>query len=98
MQRFEGLLDLLPKGHVFGGELVVLDDAGRPLFKELLFGRRRPTYVAFDLLMSEGIDLRQQPLKHRKAALARVGKGAESWIARTNGIVGEGRALYRPVR
>jgi hypothetical protein len=29
--------------------------------------------------------------------LARVGKRAESWIALTNGIVGEGRALYRAV-
>src|SRR5215472_3303740 len=56
MMRFEEVLDLLPKGHVFDGELVVLDDAGRPLFKELLFGRRRPTYVAFDLLEAEGID------------------------------------------
>ena len=45
MKRFEEVLDLLPKGHVFDGKLVVLDDAGRPLFKELLFGRRRPTYV-----------------------------------------------------
>jgi hypothetical protein len=43
MQRFERLLDLLPKGHVFDGELVVLDDAGPPLFTELLFGRRRST-------------------------------------------------------
>jgi ATP-dependent DNA ligase len=55
MQRFEGVLDLLPKGHVFDGELVVLEDAGRPLFNELLFGRRRPTYVAFDLLNADGI-------------------------------------------
>jgi bifunctional non-homologous end joining protein LigD len=31
LQRFEGVLDLLPKGCVFDGELVVLDDAGRPL-------------------------------------------------------------------
>jgi len=38
IQRFEGVLDLLPKGQVFDGELVVLDDAGRPLFNELLFG------------------------------------------------------------
>jgi ATP-dependent DNA ligase len=56
MRRFEAVLDLLPKGHVFDGELVVLDDAGRPLFNELLFGRRRPTYVAFDLLIADGID------------------------------------------
>jgi hypothetical protein len=41
-------------GHVFDGELVVLDDARRPLFNELLFGRRRPTYVAFDLLIADG--------------------------------------------
>jgi hypothetical protein len=52
MQRFEPLLDLLP----FDGELVVLDDAGRSLFTGLLFGRRRPTYPAFDLLMADGID------------------------------------------
>jgi ATP-dependent DNA ligase len=97
MKRFEGVLDLLPKGHVFDGELVVLDGAGRPLFKELLFGRRRPTYVAFDLLMTDGIDPRPQPLRHRKPMLARIGKEAESWIALTNGIVGEGRALYRAV-
>jgi ATP-dependent DNA ligase len=51
--------------------------------------------VAFDLLIADGIDLRPLPLRHRKAMLARVGKGAKSWIALTNGIVGEGRALYR---
>jgi ATP-dependent DNA ligase len=54
-QRFERVLDLLPKGHVFDGELVVLDHAGRPLFNGLLFGRRSPTYVAFDLLIADGM-------------------------------------------
>ena len=47
MKRYEEVLDLLPQGYVFDGELVVLDDAGRPLFNKLLFGDRRPTYVAF---------------------------------------------------
>jgi ATP-dependent DNA ligase len=28
---------------------------------ELLFGRCRPTYVAFDLLMADGVDLRPLP-------------------------------------
>jgi hypothetical protein len=30
MKRFEEVLDLLPKDHVFDGELAMLDDAGRP--------------------------------------------------------------------
>jgi ATP-dependent DNA ligase len=97
MHRFDGVLDLLPKGYVFDGGLVVLDDAGRPLFNELLFARRRPTYVAFDLLMADGIDLRPWPLGERKARLARIGERAEGWIALTNGVIGEGRALYRAV-
>jgi ATP-dependent DNA ligase len=81
----------------FDGELVVLDDAGRPLFNELLFARRRPTYVAFDLLIAEGIDLRPLPLEQRKARLARIAESSEGWIALTNGVIGEGRALYRAV-
>jgi bifunctional non-homologous end joining protein LigD len=97
MQRFERVLDLLPKGYVFDGELVVLDDAGRPLFNELLFGRRCPTYVAFDLLIADGIDLRPLPLKHRKVRLAQLSERAESWISLTNGVIGEGRALFQAV-
>jgi ATP-dependent DNA ligase len=48
---------LRSKGHAFDGELVVLDDTERPQFDGLLFGRRRPIYVAFDLLMADGVDL-----------------------------------------
>ena len=36
MKRYEEVLDLLPQGYVFDGELVVLDDTGRPLFNNLL--------------------------------------------------------------
>jgi ATP-dependent DNA ligase len=97
MPRFDDVLDLLPKGYVFDGELVVLDDTGRPLFNELLFGRRRSTYVAFDLLIADGVDLRPLPLEQRKTRLARIGEGAEGWIALTNGVIGDGRALYRAV-
>jgi ATP-dependent DNA ligase len=75
----------------------VLDDAWRPLFKELSFGRGRPTYVPFELLIADGVDQRPLPLRERKAALARVGKGAEGRMALTSGVVGEGRALYRAV-
>ena len=82
---------------MFDGELVVLDDAGRPLFNKLLFGDRRPTYVVFDLLIANGVDLRPLPLRERKAKLGEIAKQAQGWIALTNGIVGEGRALYQAV-
>jgi len=49
------------------------------------------------MLIADGIDLRPLPLKQRKARLARIGERAESWIALTNGIIGEGRARYRAV-
>jgi bifunctional non-homologous end joining protein LigD len=97
MPWFEEVLNFLPRGHVFDGELAVLDDPRRPLFNELLFGRRQPTYVVFDLLIADGIDLRPLPLKQRKARLASVGEGAQDWIGLTNGVIGEGRALYRAV-
>jgi bifunctional non-homologous end joining protein LigD len=97
MRRFEEVLDLLPPGLVLDGELVVLDDAGRPLFNKLLFGLRRPTYVAFDLLIADGADLRSLPLRDRKARLAEIAKRAQGWIALTDGVVGAGRALYHAV-
>jgi hypothetical protein len=50
---------------------------------------RCPGYVAFDLLIADGIDLRPLPLQQRKARLARLGERAEGWIALTNGVVGE---------
>ena len=93
MKHHEEVLDLLPQGYVFDGELVVLDDVGRPLFNKLLFGHRRPTFVAFDLLIEDGVDLRPLSLRERKARLARIAKRAEGWIALTNGVVTEGRAL-----
>ena len=82
---------------MFDGDLIVLDDAGSPLFNKLLFEDRRPTYVAFDVLIADGVDLRPLPPRDRKARLAGIGKQAEGWIALTNGVVGEGRALYQAV-
>jgi len=38
LKRFASLLDTLPEGCVFDGELVALDDDGRRTFNDLLFG------------------------------------------------------------
>jgi hypothetical protein len=40
LKRFEALLDTLTPGYVFDGEIVALDDDGRPVFNDLMFGRR----------------------------------------------------------
>ena len=43
---------------VVDGEIVCLDRRGRPQFNDLLFHRGEPCFFAFDLLMSDGKDLR----------------------------------------
>src|SRR5262249_53415544 len=53
-------------------EIVCLDKRGRPLFKDLLFHRSEPSFVAFDLLFDTGTDLRQEQVSDRKAALRRL--------------------------
>ncbi len=86
MKRFKGLLDILPRGFVFDGEIVALDERGRPVFNDLLFGRREATYIPFDILVVEGEDVRELPLKERKALLEK-----------TEPFFGEGRPLFRAV-
>ena len=62
MHRFEALLGLLPADFVLDGEIVALDEAGRPVFADLMFGRRPPIFVAFDVLVARGEDVRTLPL------------------------------------
>lgn len=43
---------------VLDGEIVCLDKRGKPQFRDLLFHRGEPCFFAFDLLMTDGKDLR----------------------------------------
>jgi bifunctional non-homologous end joining protein LigD len=95
LQRFETLLDTLPTGHVFDGEIVALDENGRPMFNDLLFGRREPVYVAFDVLVVDGRDVRALPLKERKALLEKVVRRHR--MQRAEPVLGDGRAAFRAV-
>jgi hypothetical protein len=85
MQRLEGVLDRLPKGCVFDdGQIVVLDDAGRALFDELLFG------PPSDLCGLRPADGRRRGSAVAAAPRTQGNVGAnwqarESWIALTNG-------------
>src|SRR5262247_1083265 len=57
---------------VIDGEIACVDDAGRPVFRDLLFRRRQCVFVAFDVLYLNGKDLRTLPLIERKELLKRL--------------------------
>ena len=57
---------------VLDGEITCVDDAGRPVFRDLLFRRRQCVFIAFDLLYLNGKDLRTLPLIERKAMLKKL--------------------------
>ena len=95
MKRFSSLLEGLPQGYIFDGEIVCLDDAGRPAFNDLLFRRRDPVYIAFDVLNVDGADVRNLPLKDRRAILDHV---AEQYpIRKSELFFGCGRTLFKAV-
>ena len=85
------------RGHraVLDGELVCLDEKGRPIFVDLLYRRRRPVLVAFDLLHLDGEDLREASLVQRKALLARLIPESSFSLLYAQHVVYNGRALFR---
>ena len=54
---------------VLDGEVVVLDEDGRPVFNHLQKGRGPFTYVAFDILYADGEWLLERPWSERRARL-----------------------------
>ena len=54
------------------GEIVCLNDEGKPEFRDLLFRRGEARSVAFDLLWCDGQDLRYTPLTERKHKLRSI--------------------------
>jgi ATP-dependent DNA ligase len=75
-KRFEYVakaLASLPEETVIDGELVALDEEGKPNFDLLQNFRSAGSHVvfyAFDILIHKGHDLKQLPLSQRRAVLA----------------------------
>src|SRR5205814_1569649 len=80
-------------GYVFDGEIVALDEDGRPRFNDLLFRRREPVYVAFDVLFVDGRDMRALPLKERKALLEKIVRRHR--MQNSEPVLGDGKAAFR---
>ena len=95
LKRFEALLDGLPAGFVLDGEIVALDDTGRPVFNDLMFGRRAPVYVPFDVLIADGEDVRGESLKERRAILAKIVR--RYGLQKCEPVLSEGIAAFKAV-
>ncbi len=92
---------------VVDGELVVLDDDGKPQFSKILQRLKSPTakaierlshtmpvvYYVFDLLYLDGRDLRELPLEKRLELLGEVLR-PDSWVRLSEAIPAEGETLY----
>lgn len=74
--------DARARGSILDGELVVTDEAGRPDF-QLMQSRRerglRARFMVFDLLWTDGADLRDRPYLERRDRLEALGLGGEAW-------------------
>jgi bifunctional non-homologous end joining protein LigD len=82
---------------VLDGEIACVDDAGRPVFRDLLFRRRQCVFIAFDLLYLNGKDLRMLPLIERKAALKKLLRRKRSRILYLDHVESDGRLLFEQI-
>src|SRR5947209_753223 len=83
---------------VLDGEIVCVDDSGRPQFRNLLFHRGNPPcFFAFDLLTCDGRNLRTERLLDRKQELRRLLARACAPLKYTEYIDGHGTALFHRV-
>ena len=80
---------------VLDGEIVCLDANGCSQFYDLLFRRRSPCFMAFDVIAVNGKDLRGLPLVERKRRLARIMPRSESRLMFLDGIEGRGMPAVR---
>ena len=83
--RFSPIVETLTKmksAAVLDGEIVILDRQGKSQFQLLqnyqTTGEGQLVYYVFDLLFLDGKDLRNEPLRERKKALAKLIKGKKN--------------------
>jgi len=102
-------LERLPGDGILDGEMVVLDEEGRPDFQRvltreltssrdaaLLKARQHPVvYIAFDLLYRDGVPLFDRPLVERRRLLSKLLHEPPSPIVESTYVKGRGRALFQ---
>jgi bifunctional non-homologous end joining protein LigD len=79
---------------VLDGEIVCLNQEGRPQFYDLLRHRREPIFYAFDVLWLDGRDVRHLPLIDRKALLRSILPEHPYAMLYARHIERDGKAFY----
>src|SRR5207245_10545163 len=80
---------------VLDGEIVCLDGNGKQSFRDLLFRRGEPRFMAFDILWDDGEDLRNLPLIERKERLRGLVRIGSERLLYCDHIEGDGHGLFR---
>ena len=102
-QQFPGIVAAIGKWArrrktplVLDGEIVALDDNGRPAgFQQLQGGAAATALIAFDVLRDGTIDYRDRPLVERRAALEKLfGRTGSPVLRISDQVRGDGRALF----
>jgi bifunctional non-homologous end joining protein LigD len=89
------LAELKVRSAVLDGEIVCLNDAGKPEFRDLLFRRGEARFVAFDLIWIDGQDLRYTPLVERKHKLRSILPADSDRIMYCDHVERDGESLFR---
>jgi bifunctional non-homologous end joining protein LigD len=89
------LAELKIQSAVLDGEIVCLNDAGKTEFRDLLFRRGEPRFVAFDLLWCDGQDLRYTPLTERKNRLRSILPARGERLMYCDHVEHDGESLFR---
>ena len=79
---------------ILDGEVIAVDETGRPQFYDLLRGTRSPCYVAFDIVWLNAADLRPLPLSERRQALQAVLPKGSAIVSEVLSVEGRGRELF----
>ncbi len=80
---------------VLDGEIVCLDSDGKSQFEELLFRRGEARFQAFDVLWSDGDDLRYSPLIERKSRLRAIVPQVGAWLPYSGHVEREGEDFFK---
>ena len=75
---------------VIDGEIICTDETGRPQFYDLLRGTRAPSYIAFDIVWMNGVDLRGLPLSERRQQLQAVLPKGSAILSEPVSVIGRG--------